>query len=198
MSRRREQDIRRYMHEHGVPFNVARQALSGRLPAAGDNDGWPSDTKDYVVGEAIGYLRSLVGNSLPADHATRLLERLLQPYFDQARIDQVTADMGDVMVVSVAAAPAGLPLIESGVDYEYEYEMTLEGVTLGFAADLEFTLPTWAAKPLLDWGTASVLEQDAHWVAMAMPGVELQCTAQLRVEFEEAEITEVWIGLRED
>lgn len=199
MSRRREQEIRQYMCQHGVPFNVARQALAGKIPGSGRSaDGWPAKPKDYVVGEVIGHLRHLVGNGLAADHASRLLERLLEIDFDQEKVDEATAEMGDVMVVTVAAAPAGSPLIESGVVREYEYEMTLEEVTLGLDADLEVGLPTWAAQPLLDSGSATVVEQDDDWVVFALPGVELECAAQLRVEFEQAEITELWIGLRED
>jgi len=198
MSRRREQEIRRYMREEGVPYSVARQVLAGNVPAAPHDDGWPPEPKDYVVGAVIGDVRGLVGNGLSADHGSRLLERLLELYFDQAKIDEATAEMGDVMVVTVAAAPASFPLIESGVIHEYEFGMALEEVTLGFDADIEVRLPTWAAKPLLDSGTATVLEQDPDWAVIAVPGVEMECTAHLRVESEDAEITELWISLRED
>lgn len=122
--------------------------------------------------------------------------RLLEGFFDQAKTDEATAEMGD-MLVTVAAAPAGFPHIESGVVREYEYGMNLEEVTLGFDADIEIGLPAWAAKALLDSGTATVVGQDSDWAVMAVPGVEMECTAQLRVEFEDAEITELWIGLRE-
>jgi hypothetical protein len=196
MSRRTEQKIRLYMRQHGVPYNVARQILSGSIPARAD-DGWPPEPKDYVVGTVVGHLRYLVGNGLAADHAARLIERLLELDFDQAEIDRVTAEMGDVMVVAVAAAPVGFPYIESAVVREYDYEMTLEEVTLGFDADLEVGLPKWAAKPLLDSGSATIVEQEDDWVTIAVSGVELECSAQLRVEFEQAEITELWIGLRE-
>lgn len=186
------------MREEGVPYSVARQVLAGNVPAAPHDDGWPPEPKDYVVGAVIGDVRGLVGNGLSADHGSRLLERLLELYFDQAKIDEATAEMGDVMVVTVAAAPASFPLIESGVIHEYEFGMALEEVTLGFDADIEVRLPTWAAKPLLDPGTATVLEQDPDWAVIAVPGVEMECTAHLRVESEDAEITELWISLRED
>lgn len=185
------------MRQHGEPYNVARQAIAGKIPAARHDDGWPPEPKDYVVGAVIGHLRYLVGNGLSADHTPRLLERLLERYFDQAKIDEATAEMGDIMVVTVAAAPAGFPHIESGVVREYEYGMTLEEVTLGFDADIEIGLPAWVAKALLDSGTATVVQQDSDWAVIAVPGVEMECTAQVRVEFEDAEITELWIGLRE-
>jgi len=76
--------------------------------------------------------------------------------------------------------------------------MTLEQVTLGFNADIEVALPTWAAKPLLDSGTTTVLEQDPDWAVIAVSGVEMEITAHLRVESEDVEITELWISLRED
>lgn len=43
-----------------------------------------------------------------------------------------------------------------------------------------------------------LFEQDGDWVVVAVPGVELECVAQLRVESENAEITELWIGAREE
>ena len=180
------------------PIAWLGRSWRARSRPPGHDDGWPPGPEDYVVGAVIGHVRCLVGNGLSADHGSRLLEGLLQLYFDQAKIDEATAEMGDVMVVTVAAAPAGFPLIESDVSHEYEYGMTLEEVTLGFDADIEVPLPTWAAKPLLDSGTATVVEQDRDWAVIAVPGVEMQCTAHLRVEYEDAEITELWISLRED
>ncbi|MFI5714112.1 hypothetical protein [Kribbella sp. NPDC051620] len=200
MSRRREQEIRQYMSQHGVTFTVARRALSGHGPAATGNqpDGWPAASKDYVVGEVIDHLRHLVGNGLETSDAARVIENLLRGHFDEGRIAAAITTMGDVMVVSVASAPADFPLIQSGVVWEHEYGMTLEEVTLGLDAELEISLPDWAAAPLISTGAAATAYVEDAWVTVALRGVELECTAQLRVESEQAEITELRIGRRED
>lgn len=201
MSRRREQEIRNYIRQNGVTYRQARLALSGRDPVLAGGipgpmpDGWPAAPKDYVVGAVVGYLRNLVGNSLEMRDAGRVVGSLLRDDLDDEAVDQVAVVLGDVMVVSASAGPPEFPYIESSVVSEYEYGMTLEEVSLGFDASLELDLPEQAAAPLIAHGGV-VREVDEGWVTVALTGVELVCTAQLRVESGQAEIAQLLISMR--
>lgn len=217
MSRRRQQEIRTYMRQHGVTYNVARQAVEAMVAAGGGSsgppgpsgpggsgwsgapgsgpfsDGWPAETSDIVVAAAIGGLRSMAGNALPQASARRFIAGLLAQVLDQTAVDLAVDDLSDVMVNSLAASPTDFPYLESGNMYEYEYGLSLDEVTLGFVADLEVVLMIPVAKVLAGISGGYLLDVEDPWATVRMPAVELFFVAQVRSEIESAEIVESWV-----
>lgn len=205
------------MRQHGVSYNVARRAVGAQVaavrggpsgpagpggPGSGwpggagtqpSSDGWPVETRDIVVGAAISGLRSMVGNAVPKTSARRLIAGLLAEEVDHPAIDLAIDDLGDVMVNSLVASPADLPYIESRHMYEYEYGLSLDEVTLGFVADLEVVLKIPVAEALARVSGGYVLEIEDPWATVRMPAVELFFVAQVRSEYESAEIVESWV-----
>jgi hypothetical protein len=160
----------------------------GRGVVAGD--GWPIAPRDSVVGAAISEVRGFVGNSLPEAFTAAICEDLsLAP----------ASAPSEVMVSSVWAAPKDFPYLESALAHEYDYGLELHEVGVGFDADLELTgLPSSAAAKVVQGAGGRIVYDDGEWATVALDGVELSISAQVRYEFESTEIVEYAVALRDE
>lgn len=164
------------------------------VPGEVQSDGWSDVVGDVGTAEVIDHVRGLVGNSLPMTDAERIVRSLLGLTLPVDKIDSVLADLGDVIVISIRAAPAEFPLVDSATVREYDYGLRLDEVSVDFDADLELSLAPSAALALFGQSHGLIAygadESEIHFLA-----VRLRCVALVRVEHEHAEIGESSIGV---
>ncbi len=211
MSRRKTQQIRAIQRATGATFrqasNVHAQAVAaiggggvdgpgrpGSLGSTGggrgSGDGWPLAPRDLVVGSVISAVRGFVGNALPQEIVPALCEYL--------SLTNESAPV-EVMVTKVVAGPVEFPYLESALVREYDYELELHEVGVGFDADIELVgLPSAVAARFGGGGTGRVIDDDGTWATVAMDALELSISALVRYEFESTDIQDLTVTLRED
>ncbi|GAA2165489.1 replicative superfamily II helicase [Humibacillus xanthopallidus] len=161
------------------------------------DDGWEEFQLDEAEREVVDHIRALTGNALETADSERVVRGLLELLVDDSSIARILDDLGDVIVTAVRAAPTGFPLIDSGTVYEYDYGLRLDEVVVEFEADLDIGLSPGSAHDYADVLGGRIVYGDDDWASVLVP-VRLRCTAQVRAEFEAAEITEVVISLSDD
>lgn len=173
------------------PGGPADGAHGSSGPGSSGGDGWPPNPANPIVGVVIETARYLPGNSLPPSATPAICAALGIP----------TASVGgDVMVTKVAAGPAWFPNVEADLIEEYEYEVRLYEVVLGMDADVELGgVPIAVAAQLAaTYTNATVVYQDGEWATVAISGFPLEVTAEVRHEFESAELGEYSVTVRDE
>jgi hypothetical protein len=127
-----------------------------------------------------------------------VIRNVLELHLDNDTIETVLAELGDVMLTTATAAPSDFPLIDSGTVRQYDYGLTLDEVTVTFDADLEIGMPTSNVESFVDASGGQVVDEDDDWATVRLSAVRLICVAQVRSELDQAEITEVSVGLADD
>lgn len=191
MSRRIQQQIRRLQREQGVPFSVARQLVLGAGNNAGGSSGsggadgparsggWDESEYNRPENTAIGEVMSYPGNALPEQAAAKVCKTLGIPGADVPL---------EVMVTAVRAYPADFPVVDSGVTAEYDYGLVLLEVTVEFDVDVEMVLSASAAQAIVVSGRGTVTLDEGEWATVHCRGLGLRYIAQVRSEFEQAEV----------
>lgn len=157
-------------------------------------DGWQADHHDLVESAAIGYVRALSGNPLPAADAESVLRALLGLIVDEATSHDILSNVGDTIVESVHASPPDHPVIEYGTVHETEYGLTLEEATAVFVADLRVGISAKLAEVLRVATGGEIAERDDDWGVVKL-SVTLRAVIQIRAEFETAEVTDATVRL---
>lgn len=207
MSRRKQQEARAIQRATGATYraagNVRRPGGGGPAGPAGPggrtpggpggtgDDGWPRNPKNVVVGTVIETVRNMPGNSLPAAATPGICAALGIP---------AGAVGGDIMVTKVAAGPDWFPNIESTMIDQFEDGLELYEVTIGMDVDVELGgLPIAVADQLAAANAdAKVAYEDEQWATVAVTGLPLALTAEVRSEFEGAEVGEYWVTVRDE
>ncbi len=182
----------------GEPEGPDADDQGGGQVAENGADGWSEFADEPVIDEVINSLRALVGNSLPATDATHVIRNLLGRLLDGEAMEAVLQGLGDVIVSAVKPAPSDFPLVDSGTVREYDYGLTLDEVTVDFDADLEVGLTSSVAETLLATSGGEIVNDDGAWTVVRLSEIRLRCVAQVRSELDQAEITDVWIGLADE
>jgi len=181
----------------GPSTDPATPGLDAAESSSSADGGWSEYALDTVEQEVVDHVRGMVGNSLETTDAESILRQLRELFIDDESIDQILEDLGDVIVISVSAAPPGFPLIDSSIIYEYDYGLRLDEVTVDFEADLEVGLPPTIAHRHVDHLGGRIVYDDSDWTTIRLSSVRLRCVAQVRSELDVAEITELSISVDE-
>lgn len=179
--------------EHAGAETALTAPRADERASALDSDGWPTHPTDLVESEAIGHVRALSGNSLPAADAEAVLSVFLEFMVDDATSSDILSNVGDTIVQSVHASPDH-PYVDYGTVHETEYGLTLEEVTVSFVADLRVGIAANLAEVLRVATGGEIAERDDDWAVVKMI-VILRAEVQIRAEFESAEVTEAIVRL---
>lgn len=158
-------------------------------------DGWEVAPRGLVESETIGYVRSLIGNSLSSADAESVLRALLELIVDDATSDDILTNIGDTIVQTIHASP-DRPFVESGTLHETDYRLTLYEGTVAFVADLYIGVAASVAEVLRAATGGEIVERDDDWAVVELT-VSLQAVVQIRAELGSAEVTGAIVRLND-
>jgi len=166
----------------GAGNNAGGSSGSGGSSGAGGparSGGWDESEYNRPENTAIGEVMSYPGNALPEQAAAKVCKALGIP----------SADLPlEVMVTAVRAYPADFPVVDARVTAEYDYGLVLLEVTLEFDVDVEMVLSASAAQAIVVSGRGTVTLDDGEWATVQCCSLGLLYIAQVRSEFEQAEV----------
>jgi hypothetical protein len=120
----------------------------------------------------------LHGDALPAEAVERIAMHLGLSGYD-----------GDLVAHRVALKPGPFHDVSSDVTSTYDYGLEVHEVVVPFTADIEITVSSAEAASLLANG-AKLLIPDATDPSLLVSNISVIFYAQVRVEFQHAEIME--------